>query len=336
MRRLLRFRPDNFTLALLATVGLASLLPCRGDIARAFGTGTGVAIALLFFLHGAKLPREAILGGLTHWRLHLAVLASTFLLFPLLGLALAPLSPALLPQPLYLGLLFLTTLPSTVQASIAFTSIAGGNVPAAIASASASSLLGTFITPLLVGLLMRAHGGLSLNEIETVALQLVLPFLAGQLLRPWIGGWIARRHKLLGVVDRGSILLMVYTVFSSAMIAGLWHLLPPSALAVTALVAFLLLGAVLTLTTVAARLLGFSRADEITLVFCGSKKSLVAGIPMANVLFAGHTVGLVVLPLMLFHQIQLIACAALARRYAARRPGPSAHAPVGATPQGAA
>jgi sodium/bile acid cotransporter 7 len=328
MRRLLRFRPDNFTLALLATVGLASLLPCRGEVAQAFGTGTGIAIALLFFLHGARLPRAAILGGLTHWRLHLAVLASTFLLFPLLGLALAPLSPSLLPQPLYLGLLFLTTLPSTVQASIAFTSIAGGNVPAAIASASASSLLGTFITPLLVGLLMRAHGGLSLNEIETVGLQLVLPFLAGHALQPRIGGWIARRHALLGVVDRGSILLMVYTVFSSAMIAGLWHQLPPQALAVTALVAGLLLGAVLTLTTVIARLLGFTRADEITLVFCGSKKSLVAGIPMANVLFAGHTVGLIVLPLMLFHQIQLIACAALARRYAARRNASGTGAPV--------
>jgi sodium/bile acid cotransporter 7 len=329
MSALLRYRPDNFTLALLATVGLATLLPCRGAVAEGFGTGTSIAIALLFFLHGAKLPRAAILGGLTHWRLHLAVLASTFVMFPLLGLALAPLSPALLPPPLYLGLLFLTTLPSTVQASIAFTSIAGGNVPAAIASASASSLLGTFITPLLVGLLMRTQGGgLSLNELETVALQLVLPFLAGQALQPWIGGWVGRRHALLGLVDRGSILLMVYSVFSGAMIAGLWHLLPPASLALTALVAGLLLATVLTLTTLAARLLGFSRADEITLVFCGSKKSLVSGIPMANVLFAGHTVGLIVLPLMLFHQIQLIACAALARRYAARRERPHAASPV--------
>src|SRR5271163_4086076 len=199
MRTLLRYRPDEFTLALLATVGLAALLPCRDAVAEGFGTGTSIAIALLFFLHGARLPRAAILGGLTHWRLHLAVLASTFVMFPLLGLALAPLSPAVLPQPLYLGLLFLTTLPSTVQASIAFTSIAGGNVPAAIASASASSLLGTFITPLLVGLLMRAQGSLSLGEIEAVVLQLVLPFVAGQVLRKWIGGWIERRGKLLGL-----------------------------------------------------------------------------------------------------------------------------------------
>jgi len=319
MRALLRFRPDDFTLALLATVGIAALLPCHGASTRAFETATTLAIALLFFLHGVRLPREAILDGLSHWRLHLAVLFSSFVMFPLLGLALAPLSPALLPHPLYLGLLFLTTLPSTVQASIAFTSIAGGNVPAALCAASGSSLLGTLMTPLLVGLLMRAHGGLSLHAVESVALQLLLPFLAGQVLRPRLAGWMVRRRVLLGLVDRGSVLLMVYTTFSAAMVAGLWHQLPLTSLAVTALVAGALLAAALGLTTLLARLLGFARADEITLVFCGSKKSLVNGIPMAHVLFAGNVAGLIVLPLMLFHQLQLIACAMLARRYAAGR-----------------
>ena len=319
MRALRRFLPDDFTLALLTTVALASLLPCRGALVPAFDTATDLAIGLLFFLHGARLPREAILAGLSHWRLHLAVLFSSFVMFPLLGLALAPLSPTVLPHPLYLGVLFLTTLPSTVQASIAFTSMAGGNVPAALCAASGSSLLGTFITPLLVGVLMRAHGGLSLNAVEAVAVQLLLPFLAGQALRPWLGRVIERRRALLGVVDRGSILLMVYTTFSAAMVAGLWRQVPLSSLALTALVAGVLLAAVLGLTTALARLLGFARADEITLVFCGSKKSLVNGIPMAHVLFAGDVAGLIVLPLMLFHQLQMIACASLARRYAARR-----------------
>jgi len=326
MATLLRRLPDGFTLALLATVALASLLPGRGALVPVLGDATALAVALLFFLHGVRLPREAMVGGLAHWRLHLAVLASSFVLFPLLGLALAPLAPRVLPPSLYLGLLFLTTLPSTVQASIAFTSIAGGNVAAALCSASLSSLLGTLVTPLLVGLMMRAHGGLSLNALGTVALQLVLPFLAGQALRPLIGGWIARRRALLGLVDRGSVLLMVYTTFSAAMVAGLWRQLPAGALAVTALVAGLLLAAVLGLTTALARLLGFARADEITLVFCGSKKSLVAGIPLATVLFSSDQTGLIVLPLMVFHQIQLIVCAALARRYAARRPAARAAA----------
>ncbi len=224
-------------------------------------------------------------------------------------------------------MLFLTTLPSTIQASIAFTSIAGGNVPAAICSASLSSLLGTFVTPLLVGLLMQAHGGsLSWHALEPIALQLLLPFLAGQLLRRTVGTWIARRRRLVGLVDRSAILLMVYTVFSSATLAGLWYQLPPRGLATTALVVGALLGAVLTVTTMAARLLGFARADEITLVFCASKKSLVNGIPMAHVLFAGQNIGLILLPLMLFHQIQLIVCGLLARRYAARRPEQPAEA----------
>src|SRR5580692_1641131 len=158
-----KFLPDNFTLALVGTVILASLLPCRGAAAVGFNWLTNIAVGLLFFLHGAKLSREAIVSGMTHWRLHIVVLLSTFALFPLLGLALKPLLSPLVTPALYAGILFLCTLPSTVQSSIAFTSIAKGNVPAAVCSASASSLIGILLTPLLVGLLIRAHGGVSLG-----------------------------------------------------------------------------------------------------------------------------------------------------------------------------
>ncbi|OUL11557.1 bile acid:sodium symporter, partial [bacterium AM6] len=142
-----RLRPDNFTLALLCTVGLASLLPMKGAAALVLDDVTTVAIAALFFLHGARLPRESIIGGMLHWRLHLTILACTFILFPLLGLLFKPLSGWLLTPELYLGVLFLCTLPSTVQSSIAFTSMARGNVPAAVCSASLSSILGVFLTP---------------------------------------------------------------------------------------------------------------------------------------------------------------------------------------------
>ncbi|WP_250507133.1 bile acid:sodium symporter, partial [Caballeronia sp. GAFFF3] len=128
--------PDNFTLALVGTVIVASFLPCRGGAAVAFNWITDIAIGLLFFLHGAKLSREAIIAGATHWRLHLVVLLSTFALFPLLGLALKPVLTPLVTPALYTGILFLCTLPSTVQSSIAFTSMAKGNVPAAVCSAS--------------------------------------------------------------------------------------------------------------------------------------------------------------------------------------------------------
>jgi solute carrier family 10 (sodium/bile acid cotransporter), member 7 len=316
MNVLSRFRPDEFTIAMLATVALAFLLPCHGTGAGLFEALTGVAIALLFFLQGARLSRAAVLSGALHWRLHLVVFAATFVLFPIVGLALRPLSGTLLTPPLYLGLLFLCTLPSTVQASVAFTSIAGGNVAAALCSASASSILGMLLTPLLASLALKTSGGFSLSALRSIGLEMLLPFIAGHLLQPWIGRWVRERRKVLGGVDRGSVLLVVYTVFSGATLSGIWHQLAFRPLLALFAVASALLALMLAITALAARGLGFSRQDEIAIMFCGSKKSLVAGIPMANVLFAGQALGLIILPLMVFHQIQLMACAALARHYA--------------------
>ncbi|MFV3334607.1 bile acid:sodium symporter family protein [Pseudomonas sp. NY15437] len=317
-----RLLPDNFTLALIATVTVASLLPCEGTAAVVFGWITNLGIALLFFLHGAKLSRQAIIAGATHWRLHLLVFACTFILFPILGMALKPaLSPLVTPD-LYLGMLYLCALPATVQSSIAFTSLARGNVPAAICSASASSLMGVFLTPLLVQLLIGAHGdtGMStLDAIGKITLQLLVPFLAGQLLRPWIGGWVERNKPVLKYVDQGSILLVVYTAFSAAVIQGLWHQIPLPALAGLVVACCVLLALALIATNLLGRYLGFSLEDRITIVFCGSKKSLATGVPMASVLFASSTVGVILLPLMLFHQIQLMVCAVLAQRYAQRQ-----------------
>jgi sodium/bile acid cotransporter 7 len=191
-------------------------------------------------------------------------------------------------------------------------------VPAALCAATVSNLVGILLTPVLAGLLLaNGHGGISGHAIGDIVLQLLLPFAAGQALRPWIGGWVARHRHVLGFVDRGSILLVVYTAFSEGMVAGIWHSLDVATLARLFVVDAALLAAVLAATTVLSRRLGFERADEITIVFCGSKKSLASGLPMASVLFAGGTVGLIVLPLMLFHQLQLMVCAALARRYAA-------------------
>ncbi|WP_259755077.1 bile acid:sodium symporter family protein [Pseudomonas sp. GCEP-101] len=317
-----RLLPDNFTLALIATVTVASLLPCEGTAAVVFGWITNLGIALLFFLHGAKLSRQAIIAGATHWRLHLLVFACTFILFPILGMALKPaLSPLVTPD-LYLGMLYLCALPATVQSSIAFTSLARGNVPAAICSASASSLMGVFLTPLLVQLLIGAHGdtGMStLDAIGKITLQLLVPFLAGQLLRPWIGAWVERNKPVLKYVDQGSILLVVYTAFSAAVIQGLWHQIPLPALAGLVVACCVLLALALIATNLLGRYLGFSLEDRITIVFCGSKKSLATGVPMASVLFASSTVGVILLPLMLFHQIQLMVCAVLAQRYAQRQ-----------------
>jgi len=313
-----RLRPDNFTLALLGTVLLASFLPMHGPAAMVLDDVTDVAIAALFFLHGARLPRESIVAGLLHWRLHLTILACTFVLFPLLGLGFKPLDGWLLTPELYVGVLFLCALPSTVQSSIAFTSLARGNVPAAVVSASLSSILGVFLTPLLLALLAGTAGGMHnpAQAILSIMLQLLVPFVAGHLLRPWIAGWVGRQRALLRYTDQGTVLLVVYSAFGAAVNEGLWSKTPPLSLLTVALVAAVLLGIAMPLISLLATKLGFNREDRITILFCGSKKSLATGVPMAKILFAGGSLGAIVLPIMIYHQIQLIVCAMVAQRYA--------------------
>ena len=313
-----RLTPDPYIAAILGMVVLASVLPARGGAAVAVGWATQGAIALLFFLYGARLSPAAVVQGVLHWRLQALVLASTYVLFPLLGLVLVAVLRPVLGPALASGLLFLCVLPSTVQSSIAFTSIGRGNVAAALCSASVSNLLGIVVTPLMVGALVAGHGGFSGAALRDIVLQLLVPFGLGQAARGVVGPWIAGHKRLTSYVDRGSILLVVYSAFSEGVVGGLWHRVGFFDLLVLLAVDAGLLALVLGATTVASRALGFSKEDEVAIVFCGSKKSLASGLPMANILFAGQAVGVVVLPLMLFHQIQLMACAVLARRYGGR------------------
>lgn len=312
-----RFAPDPFILTLFAAILVASLLPARGEAARLVDMATTAAIILLFFLHGVRLERSAVIAALTHWPLHLVILSATFVLFPLLGLALRALLHPAMPPPLWLGLLFLCALPSTVQSSIAFTSIARGNVAGAVAAAATSNILGVALAPIIVGLITSAHGVISTGGIAKIAGELVAPFAIGHLLRPWLGQWAARNRRLLVFTDRGTIVLAVYSAFSAAVIGGIWRRIPPATLIILILICSLLLALVLAATRYGARALGFSREDEIAILFCGSKKSLASGLPMARVLFSGPAIGPAMLPLILFHQIQLITCAWIARRYAA-------------------
>jgi sodium/bile acid cotransporter 7 len=311
--------PDPFLLCLIAVVTAASLLPVRGSAASWVELLADMAIALLFFLHGAKLSRAAILQGIGNWRLHLLVLASTYVLFPAAGLAAAKLSREWIDPVLVTGVVFLTLLPSTVQSSIAFTAMARGNVAAAVCSASLSNLLGIVLTPLLVGVFIRAGAagkGFDWHAVEGIVLQLLVPFLAGHLLRPVIGGFVDRNRKILMPVDRGSILLVVYSAFSAAVVNGIWRILDWSDLGALLLVCAVILAVVMAINLLAVRLARVPREDGIVLLFCGSKKSLVSGVPMAGALFAPAQVGMIVLPLMIFHQLQLFVCAWLAARFA--------------------
>jgi sodium/bile acid cotransporter 7 len=201
-------------------------------------------------------------------------------------------------------------------------------VAATVAAATASNLLGIIVTPVLAGLLLHRTGaGVSLDGLQTILLQLLAPFLAGHLLRPWIGDFVSRRARVLSRLDRGSILLVVYAAFSDAVAGGIWSRLGVLDLARLTLVCCVLLAIVLFATLAAARAARLSTPDEITLVFCGSKKSLASGVPMAGALFPGDGLGLVLLPIMIFHQIQLMAAAVIAQRYA-ERPGSEGDAPA--------
>ncbi|MEC8124977.1 MAG: bile acid:sodium symporter family protein [Pseudomonadota bacterium] len=306
---------DRFTILLVAMVLLASFLPISGQAAAIFGKVTTIAIAVLFFLHGAKLSREAVVEGILHWKLHALVFAITFIVFPVLGLMVKPVLEPILGQQLYWGFLFMCFLPSTVQSSIAFTSVAKGNVAAAVCSASFSNLIGMFITPILVSLFIfgqSKHNYDPTSSIIEITLLLLVPFILGQVLRPYVFPLMQKMPKIVKVFDQGSILMVVYGAFSGAVVAGLWHQVSLTTLIYLVLACSVLLTAIMLLALYIPKWLGFSQADQISIFFCGSKKTLASGVPMAQILFIGQPLGMIVLPIMIFHQIQLMVCGVIA------------------------
>ena len=310
---------DRFTILLIVMVALASFFPVQGQSASIFGQITTIAIAILFFLHGAKLSREAIVQGIMHWRLHGVVFAFTFLIFPILGLLAKPFLLPLLGQQLYWGFLFMCFLPSTVQSSIAFTSVAKGNVAAAVISASFSNLVGMFITPIMVSLFIfgqTQHNYDATSSIVQIALLLLLPFVAGQVLRPYVFPYMQKVPSIVKAFDQGTILMVVYGAFSGAVVAGLWNQVSGMTLFILTVVCSVFLTIVMLLAWSIPRWLGFSVPDQKAVFFCGSKKTLASGVPMAQILFAGQPLGMIVLPIMIFHQIQLMVCGIIANYWA--------------------
>ena len=306
---------DRFTILLFVMVILASILPVSGHAAEIFSVITTAAIAVLFFLHGAKLSREAVMQGLTHWKLHGLVFAITFAVFPILGLLARPILVPMLGQELYWGFLFMCFLPSTVQSSIAFTSVARGNVAAAVCSASFSNIIGMFITPIMVAFFIlgqTSHDFDPTSSIIQITLLLLVPFILGQILRPYVFPHMQKRPKIVKVFDQFSILMVVYGAFSSAVVAGLWSQISMSTLMLLILACSVLLTLIMLLSLYIPKWLGFNAADQKTIFFCGSKKTLASGVPMAQILFIGQPIGMIVLPIMIFHQIQLMVCGVIA------------------------
>lgn len=313
-------RPDWFLPGMGIAVALAWLLPDPGAKGGLLHPEliNKLGVSLIFFLHGLTLSFGALLAGTRKWRLHLLVQSSTFLLFPALGLLILALSEGRVDAELRIGLFFLCALPSTVSSSVALTAAARGNVAGAVFNATLSSLLGVVLTPLWLSLALGASGQpLPLGSVVLdLVLWLVLPLLVGQAARSWLGGFAARHKARINVVDRLTILLLVYTSFCDSVKAGVWHS-GGTALGIASVACGLLLVLALGLTWLAGGLLGFERADRIAALFCGSKKTLASGVPMARLIFGAHPhLAIILLPIMIYHPLQLVVGGWLAGRWA--------------------
>jgi sodium/bile acid cotransporter 7 len=302
---------------MIVTVFLLGLfLPASGQAADVLGTVESAAVVLLFFLYGARMATREVWDGLRNWRLQGSMLSATFVAFPVLGLALQFLPASVLAPDLRVGMLYLTLLPSTVQSSIVFTSVARGNVAGAICGATISNVLGIVLTPLLVGVLMNRSGGSASGGTSSTLLQLLLPFALGQLVQPWIGPWVRGHRGLTRVTDRATIVFVAYASVSEATISHAWSGLTWVSLVALLVVCGAVLAVMLSTTWATGARLGLDRADRIALLMVGSKKSLATGLPMASVLFTPVMAASVALPVIVFHQLQLATCAVIARRLA--------------------
>ena len=318
-----KLKKEWFLVGMLVAIGLAVLTP---DLGRSggvlhLGTVTSIGVALVFFLHGLGLSPKAIKEGVSNWRLHLFIQLATFAVYPLIWVIFGSTFLAYMPAALAFGFCYLFVLPSTISSSVAMTSVGKGNVPGAIFNASLSSILGVFITPLLIQLFMGLEGAeLDLMaSVFAISKLLLLPMIVGQLLRPYLSKFTQKHKAVVNKVDKYVILLIVYSAFCDSVANGIWGDFSIGLLSTSIAICLVCLLIVVHSLQWIARRVGFQQSDEVAAVFCGTKKTLAAGVPMAKVIFgADPNLGMMLLPIMLYHPIQIFYCAALANRYAAK------------------
>ncbi|MCE0495478.1 bile acid:sodium symporter family protein [Vibrio salinus] len=319
-----KIKKEWFLLGLIAAILLATVSEQLGktDGLIHLDKLTGIGIALVFFLHGLGLSPEAIKSGVSNWRLHIYVQCATFVVYPLLWVIFGDGFLAIMPTALAFGFCYLFVLPSTISSSVTMTSVGKGNVPGAIFNASLSSILGVFITPFLIQIFMGFEG-VELNlmsSVVSISKLLLLPMVAGQILRPLLMGFTQRHKSIVNKIDKYVIIMIVYNAFCDSVANHIW-----SDFSIGLLLLCIGICCVVLLTMVhsiqwGARKVGFERENEVAAVFCGTKKTLAAGVPMAKVIFGTDpNLGMILLPIMLYHPIQIFYCAILANRYASER-----------------
>lgn len=314
-----RFGLDSFILGIGIAILLAWWLPQYGctnsryhlhEVAK-YGT------SIIFLVYGMGLGLQKLRDGFTLWKLHLVVQISTFVLFPLIAFVLCELFQTAPYALIWTGIFYIAALPSTVSSSVVMVSIAKGNVPAAIFNASLSSILGVFITPLWMSFFLRSsqlHFELG-DTILNIMLMVLLPVVIGAALHPLWGNWIERHRKWTKRFDQSTILLIVYTSFCDSFANHVFDGFSPTVLVLLSAGMIGLFFLLYTTISLPCHWLHFNREDTITARFCGSKKSLVHGTVMAPILFPGFAaIGIVLLPLMLYHALQLILVSMLAQK----------------------
>ncbi|MEZ9924318.1 bile acid:sodium symporter [Vibrio breoganii] len=316
-----KLKKEWFLVGMVLAIALATITPDLGKTGGAIHLDklTGIGVAIVFFLHGLGLAPSAIKAGLSNWRLHLFIQSATFIFYPLLWVIFGDLFLAYMPAALAFGFCYLFVLPSTVSSSVAMTSVGKGNVPGAIFNASLSGIIGVLITPFLIQLFMGFEGA-QLNLMDSVisiAKLLLLPMLVGQLARPLLLAFAEKHKAVVNKVDKYVILLIVYNAFCDSVANGIWHTFSIAMLATTIAVCVAVLMVMIHFFQWGARKSAFSHEDEVAAVFCGTKKTLAAGVPMAAVIFGSDpSLGMILLPIMLYHPIQIFYCAVMANRYA--------------------
>lgn len=316
---------NGFFFLLIVMVVLAWLFPEAGadDNPIPLKAISNIGVAIIFFFYGLKLNWTGLKAGLGHWRLHLVIQLTTFLLFPLLILTLYSIAPESEYKYWWIGTFYLAALPSTVSSSVVMVSIAGGNISAAIFNASVSSLIGIFITPLWMSILVDSST-LSVADLSGVivslCLQVLLPVTAGLLLHNILGSFAERHKTSLRYFDQAVILLIVFRAFAESFLEDMFTGYSAMELITLSILMLALFGIMLLIMKAVSSWMKFAREEQITVIFCGSKKSLVQGAVMGQILFPqANAFGLILLPLMIYHALQLVAGSILAQQMAAKR-----------------
>lgn len=314
---------DWFILAIGGVILLAAFFPELGAMESPLNLSklAGYGVSVIFFFYGVKTSPDKFKHGISNWKMHVVIQLSTFILFPLIILILKPVLEKIAVEHLWLSIFFLAALPSTVSSSVVMVSIARGNVPAAIFNASISSLAGIFITPLWMSLFITSSGSdLETSEIFLKLIyQILIPVLAGSVLHKRLGAFAERYKNELKVLDQTIIILIVFTSFSKSFLGNVFadieiHIILLLALGMLSFFFFMMM-----LMKLAGRLLKFNTEDTITVLFCGSKKSLIHGAVISKVLFAGSPIlGIILLPIMLYHPLQLLAVSVIAQKFGKR------------------